>query len=201
MTTEEKLQHFLEFCMEDSRARSAKMLDDCTAALEQAFEEHKAEAEHRAEMQIQIEKDRIKRDINKQLAVDQLKIRRRLSRKQEELKDMLFVELKNRLAAFMETAQYQRLLERQIRRAREVAGDDELIIYMDPTDSDKLPRIALHQGEGVDIRLSQYSFGGGTRAVIPSKNILIDNSFDALIAGEKRHFSFHLNGKGGQGHD
>ena len=30
MTTDEKLQHFLDFCMEDSRARSAKMLDDCS---------------------------------------------------------------------------------------------------------------------------------------------------------------------------
>ena len=44
MTTDEKLQHFLDFCMEDSRARSAKMLDDYAPALEKTFEEHKASA-------------------------------------------------------------------------------------------------------------------------------------------------------------
>ena len=186
MTTDEKLQHFLDFCMEDSRARSAKMLDDCSAALEKTFEEHKEAARHQAEMRIQIEKDKIKRE---------------LSKKQEELKDMLFVELKNRLASFMETSEYQHMLERQIEQAREVAGNAPLIVYLDPTDEDKLQRIALHQGSGVELRLSQYSFGGGTRAVIPSQNILIDNSFTSRIEEAKRHISFHLTEKGGQGHD
>lgn len=201
MTTDEKLQHFLDFCMEDSRARSAKMLDDCSAALEKTFEEHKETARHQAEMRIQIEKDKIKREINKQLSMEQLEIRRELSKKQEELKDMLFVELKNRLASFMETSEYQHMLERQIEQAREVAGNAPLIVYLDPTDEDKLQRIALHQGSGVELRLSQYSFGGGTRAVIPSQNILIDNSFTSRIEEAKRHISFHLTEKGGQGHD
>ncbi len=201
MTTEEKLQHFLEFCMEDSRTRSAKMLDDCTEALEKAFQEHREEAEHRAAMQIQFEKDRIRREINKQLAVEQLKIRRELSQKQDELRDMLFVELRNRLASFMETAEYQHMLERQIREAREVAGGEALTVYLDPADGDKLQRIALHAGGSADVRLSQYTFGGGSRAVIPSKNILIDNSFNSLISEAKRHFTFHLAEKGGSGHD
>ncbi len=48
MTTEEKLQHFLEFCMEDARSRSAKMLDEYTAALEQTFSEHQEDAKRRA---------------------------------------------------------------------------------------------------------------------------------------------------------
>lgn len=201
MTTEEKLQHFLEFCMEDSRARSAKMLDDCTAALEKSFQEHRAEAEHRAAMQIQFEKERIKREINKQLAVEQLKIKRELSQKQEELRDMLFVELRNRLAAFMETPRYQHMLERQIRQAGEVAGDEPLTVYLDPADGDKLQRIALHMGKTADVRLSQYSFGGGSRAVISSKNILIDNSFNSLIEEARRHFTFHLAKKGGSDHE
>ncbi len=201
MTTEEKLQHFLEFCMEDSRARSARMLDDCTAALEKSFEEHKAEAEHRAAMQLQFEKDRIRRDINKQLAMEQLKIKRELSQRQDELKDMLFVELRNRLASFMETPEYQHMLEKQIKEAAELAGSEPLTVYLDPADEDKLRRIALHAGKKADVRLSQYSFGGGSRAVIQSKNILIDNSFNSLIGEAKRHFTFHPAGKGGSGHD
>ena len=34
MTTEEKLKHFQDICMEDARDRSAKMLDDYMNALE-----------------------------------------------------------------------------------------------------------------------------------------------------------------------
>ena len=37
MTTEEKLKHFQDICMEDARDRSAKMLDDYMAALEKSF--------------------------------------------------------------------------------------------------------------------------------------------------------------------
>ena len=96
---------------------------------------------------------------------------------------------------------FDQMLERQIEQAREVAGNAPLIVYLDPTDEDKLQRIALHQGSGVELRLSQYSFGGGTRAVIPSQNILIDNSFTSRIEEAKRHISFHLTEKGGQGHD
>lgn len=36
MTTEEKLKHFQDICMEDARDRSAKMLDDYMAALEKS---------------------------------------------------------------------------------------------------------------------------------------------------------------------
>ena len=59
LTTEEKLQHFLDFCMEDARSRSAKMLDEYTAALEQTFAEHQADARRRAEQQVELESERI----------------------------------------------------------------------------------------------------------------------------------------------
>ena len=39
LTTEEKLQHFLDTCMEDARTRSNRMLDEYKKALEQTFEE------------------------------------------------------------------------------------------------------------------------------------------------------------------
>ena len=38
MTTEEKLKHFQDICMEDARERSARMLDDYMKALEGAYE-------------------------------------------------------------------------------------------------------------------------------------------------------------------
>lgn len=192
MTTEEKLQHFLDFCMEDSRNRSNSMLDEYTSALEQTFKEHQADAHRRADMQVSIEKEKIARDINKQLAIEQINLKRIISQKQDELKDKLFVELRNKLAQFMETPAYFHLLEAQIKAAREFAGAEELILYLDPSDEDKLNRLALHQN--VLIKVSQYSFGGGTRAVIPSKNILIDNSFDKKLEEAKQDFHFETGG-------
>ncbi len=109
MTTEEKLQHFLDFCMEDARSRSAKMLDEYTAALEQTFAEHQADARRRAEQQVELESERIEHETNKKLSLEQIGIKRELGHKQEELKDKIFVELKDVLEQYMETPEYTQL--------------------------------------------------------------------------------------------
>lgn len=190
MTTEEKLQHFLEFCMEDASTRSEKMLDEYTAALEQSFAEHKADSEQRAKQQVALESERIEREINKKLSLEQIGIKRELGKKQDELKDMLFVELKNKLAQFMESQDYVDLLEKQITHAKELAGKEFITIYIDPADEEKLNRLSLDNS--ADIRVSEYSFSGGIRAVIPSRHILIDSSFETKLAEAKRDFRFDL---------
>ena len=190
MTTEEKLQHVLDFCMEDARNRSAKMLDEYTAALEQTFEEHQADVRRRAEQQVELESERIEHETNKKLSLEQIGIKRELGHKQEELKDKIFVELKDVLEQYMETPEYTQLLEKQIRHAREFAGNEFFTIYIDPADETRLNRLALHNS--ADIRVSEYSFGGGTRAVIPSRHILIDDSFQTKLEEAKRDFRFNL---------
>ena len=184
MTTEEKLQHFLDTCMEDARVRSGRMLDEYMTALEKTFEEHKADTRRREKLQLSQETEKIEREINKQLAVGQIDIRRTLGRKQEELKDKLFVELRDMLANYLETQDYQKLLERQVQHAVEFAGTDQVI----------------HNGNA-ELRISEHSFTGGTRAVIPARHILIDNSFQTKLeeAREKFHFDLSLT-EGGNGH-
>ena len=193
MTTEEKLKHFQDICMEDARERSARMLDDYMKALEDAYEEHTADARRRADMQVEAETEKLEREINKRLSIGQLDLKREFSRRQEELKDKLFVELRDKLANFMETQEYQRLLDRQVKAVKEFAGNEELIVYMDPSDVDKVQRIALHHN--ASIKISEYSFDGGTRAVIPGKHILIDNSFETKLNEARHEFKFDLGGK------
>lgn len=190
MTTEEKLQHFLDFCMEDASTRSEKMLEEYTAALEQAFAEHQVDAKRQTEQQVALESERIEREINKKLSLEQIGIKRELGKKQDELKDMLFVELRDRLAKFLESREYMELLEKQIRHAKELAGKEFITIYIDPVDEEKLNRLALDSS--ADIRISEYSFLGGIRAVIPSRHILIDSSFETKLAEAKRDFRFDL---------
>lgn len=188
MNTEEKLQHFLDTCMEDARTRSSRMLDDYMSALLKTFEEHQADAKRHADMQLHQEAEKIEHAINKKLAIEQIAIKRKLGQKQDELRDKLFVELKDLLANFMETQDYQKLLEHQIQKAVEFADGAELIVYLDPVDEDKLQRLAMHHS-AAQLKLSEYSFTGGTRAVIPSRHILIDNSFQTKLAEAKEKFT------------
>ena len=196
MTTDEKLQHFMDICMEDARAKSARLYDEYASALEQTFEEHKKDSTRRLDMQLQGESEKIEREINKKLALAQINIKREMSKRQEELKDMLFVEVRNLLADFMSTPEYAQLLERQIAKAHELAGNKDLIIYIDPADEPLLQSLSLQNREAV--KISAYSFSGGMRAVIPDSHILIDNSFETKLEEARRTFQFDL---GGYGHE
>ena len=88
------------------------------------------------------------------------------------------------------------LLERQIAKAHELAGNKDLIIYIDPADEPLLQSLSLQNREAV--KISAYSFSGGMRAVIPDSHILIDNSFETKLEEARRTFQFDL---GGNGHE
>lgn len=191
MTTEEKLKHFLDTCMEDARTRSSRMRDEYTAALEKSFEEHTHDAKRRAQMQVRQETEKIERDLNKQLSVAQLEQKRILGQRQEELKEKLFAELEKRLEDYRSTPDYQSLLERQIQKAADFARGQELIVYLDPLDQGLRERLSSCYPQ-VRIQMSDYSFLGGTRAVIQGRNVLIDNSFLTRLAEARESFHFDL---------
>ena len=191
MNTEEKLKHFLDTCMEDARARSSRMMQEYMAAQEKAFDEHQKEARRRSQLQVRQETDKIERDINKQLSIEQLNLKRSLGQKQEELKEKLFTVLEEKLDAFRKTPEYETFLSHQFQDALKLAGDEELRIYLDPSDKDKLDQLAK-SFPAVHIQLSDEPFMGGIRGVLPSRKILIDNSFQARLAQAREDFHFDL---------
>ncbi|MCI8416319.1 MAG: hypothetical protein HFI33_02255 [Lachnospiraceae bacterium] len=188
MTIEEKLQHFEEYAMEDARGQSARLVEECQTAMETIFQEHKEKKLRQKDLHIKTETEQIIRDNNKELSQEQIQIKRTVRKKTEELKDKLFVELRNQLCSFMDTPAYSAMLVRQIQEALEFAAGQEIIIYIDPADSSR--KMELEAKVQAPLTISQYSFFGGMRAVIPSKNILIDQSFETKIEEEKERFVF-----------
>ena len=83
-------------------------------------------------------------------------------------------------------------LAQQIKEARAFADkfstEEEITIYLDPADSGK--QLQLQSITGVTLFISKYSFGGGTRAVLPNRNILIDNSFESKLEEARENFRF-----------
>lgn len=193
MTIEEKLEHFQVLCFADAKERSEKMLNDYTNSLRKILEQHKIDARRQANMLLEAEKEKGKRTINKRLSIEQINIKRNYNQKQEELKTMIMNELRNQLALFMETSDYQKLLESHVKKALDFASGAPITIYLDPSDADKLNRIALHTS--AQLTISEYSFLGGIRAVIPSKNILIDQSFQTKLEEAEQTFQFQLGGR------
>ena len=188
MTTEEKLQHFYEVSVESAKAEAAQEIENYKKALAKLFEEHKQEKIRQSQLELKAETDNAKRQINKALSVEQLNIKRRLAKKQLELRDSIISEVKNRLEEFMGTPDYTKYLCKKIKEALDFADGDEMTIYISSNDASLLPTLVAQTNQQIEI--SSESFFGGLKAVIPSKNIIIDNTFSALVESEKAEFTF-----------
>lgn len=189
LTLEEKLQHFQEYTMQDAREKSGQMLDEYIASLDKIFEEHKEKKLRQAQLEIKTETESLKQERNKELSKQHLHIKRKITRRQEELKEQLFVEVKDLLSKFMETGEYEQLLISQINSAKNFANGQELVIYIDPLDAARQTK--LEAETNVSLTVSNNSFLGGTRATILDRNILIDNSFETKLAEAKANFIFN----------
>lgn len=188
MTTEEKLKHFSEVSMETAREEAQRLITEYKAVLEDEMEQHKKEKKEASENQFRIEAENAAREINKALSAEQIHIKRKLSRKQQELREVLFSEIQEQLRAFTKTEGYADWLEAKVKKALVIAGEDEIQISLSPEDADLIPEI--EKRTGMRPLLAEDSFLGGIRAVIPQKNILIDDTLLTSFQNEKESFNY-----------
>lgn len=188
MTTEEKLQHFYEVSMDTAREEATKVLNEYKTALETEMEHHKQEKQAASENQFKIATDNAAREINKALSAEHLHIKRKLSKKQQQLKESIFAEVEDLLEDFSKKPEYIDWLEDKIKHSLEIAENDSVQIYLTAKDSAKAEE--LKKRTGITPLISETNFLGGIRAVIPEKNILIDNTFLTAFENEKERFNF-----------
>ena len=163
-------------------------LKEYQAALDAQFEERKAMILAQEEKYLAVEVEAVKRKGNQKLAHEHLVNKRALNRKHTELKDKLFQEIGELVKEYRKTPQYAATIKKQIIDAKSFAKNDDIIIYLDPADASK--KHELEEETRCFLTVSEYSFGGGMRAVIPARNILIDNSFDSRFTEVRNEFQF-----------
>ena len=188
MTIDEKLQHFYEVSLDEAREDAARAIQDHKDYLQKVLEEHKQSRIQTAEAEVKAETEHVRREVNKALSSEQITLKRNWSLKQNELKETLFAEVKNRVQQFTATPEYQDYLCRRIREANDVAEFDEILIFL--SSNDKVLLDSLPARTGCPLQVSSENFLGGIRAEIPAKNILIDNSFAANLAAMRKEFKF-----------
>lgn len=188
MTIDEKLSHFYDVTIEDAQAKAAGILEEHRKALAQMTEKHKADSQENAQVQIKAETANARREINKALSAEQLTIKRDWTKKQNELKEKLFAEVKTQLENFRNTPDYPAYLESKIKEAMDFAEQDKINIYLSPEDNALLPDLV--ERTKAFITVSAEDFLGGIRATIPHKNILIDHSFAGNFQAVYKEFKF-----------
>ena len=101
------------------------------------FSDHKSEMMRQAETRIKAETTNAKRTVSQALAKSQLEIKRSQGKVQQELKDKVFEEAMQLVNDYMKTKAYDDFLVKCIRKAERFAGDDPVVIYINPSDGKK----------------------------------------------------------------
>lgn len=187
MTLDEKMRIFYDSTIADATEKSNAIIEDYKKTLDAALEEHKATARQKAEATLHSESQKLIQEKNRTLALEHIQFKRQLGEKNALLEEIIFSDVEKKLDNFMKTEEYRKLLEHQILYALKFSGDDEIHIYLNPTDSDK--KSLLESRTGAHLLISKIDFIGGTRAVIHEKNILIDSSFLSRLEEQKASFS------------
>ena len=194
MTTEEKLKHFLDITLKNANEKSEKSLTEYQKGLDQMFESYKEDELRKQSLKLKLSEENMEKEKNTEVAEQQVKLRRSLNDKQEKLRDMLFQGVQQRLEEYRKTDTYLDYLKAHIKKAMAFSQGEEsehgLEIYLDPGDADK--KTDLEEAMGVAIRISEYPFGGGVRAVIRSRNMLMDQSFDSGVEEARNEFKFYF---------
>lgn len=193
MTLEEKISHLQSAAMEEARGQGNAIIKQHEEALMGVLEQHRQEAIRQSETRLKAETTNAKQQLNMAASKAQLELKRELSTVQRELKNELFTEVRRLVDEYMKTEDYKRLLVAYIESAAKFANGEEMTLYVNPTDEDKIPYLKEHTG--MSLTVSKMDFIGGIRAVIPGRNILIDHAFKGAIDNEYQKFSF----KGGAG--
>ncbi len=187
MTTDEKLRNFYESSLQSARDEAQRLMEEKEAAMDKLLQEHKEQKDRQAAEELSAEEKNIVRENNKEVSAKILEIKKQYSETRDRLICQLFSLVEEKLRQYRQTGDYGDLLVKQIRDAQAFAGDDPVSIFVDPSDELLIP--VLKTTTNAQISVSDVSLLGGIRAEIPSRNILIDNSFCKQLEDLKENFS------------
>jgi V/A-type H+/Na+-transporting ATPase subunit E len=187
MTIDEKIDEFYKSVIDDAANQSEKLIKEYEASLSNIYENHIEDTKRKAAITLRLETENLIKEKNKRISVETIHIKRHTSEKINELIEILFSDVSKKLETFMKTDAYSFWLIKEIKKVILFSRGEKMTVYINTSDSDK--KAFLEEKTGIELTISTTNFLGGIRAVIHSKNILIDNSFATKISEEKDNFT------------
>ncbi len=107
MTIDEKLQHFMDVTTEKVNAENAKQMQEYEQGLEKVYEDYKETALRKSELALKLKEESLKKQMNADLAAEQILIREQTGKLLRELDEKLSSEVKGKLERYMATSVYE----------------------------------------------------------------------------------------------
>lgn len=182
MQIKEKLEVFRKFTIDVANDESEAIIREYKESCEKELEVFRKNKQTEMENKLQIEEIKIRRQKNRKISEEVLRQKRILDDCKQKWEKKLLEEVQILLKEYQATENYQDYLIAKIKMAKEVADNEAVTIYINPSDADK--KNVLEKKTNVALTISDIDFGGGIRAVIRSRNILIDESFATKLEQE-----------------
>lgn len=194
MEISEKLDIFYRAAMEVAREQGEAVSEEARTTCRRTLQEYEDERRKQQEARERIAQERVRKEVNREVSRMLMEQKKEYHRVEEQKKEELFTLVEEKLAAYRRTDAYAALLKEKTARAVELAGGGEVTVYLDPEDAALLPELIGAQAGNTacTVRLADEPFGGGIRAGIPAKNILLDESFGSRLREEREKFSFPI---------
>lgn len=188
MEINEKLDIFFEAAIAAANKQSEEMIEEQKEAYQQAIGDYEKSRQAGQKTRERAMEAKIKKEANRRVSEQAVLQKRAYHAALEEKKAELFAMVEKKLKDYRNTKEYEDFLIHHIKNAKAFAKGEDIVIYLAPSDEAK--KAKLEQETGIPLEVSGEDFGGGIRAVIASKNILIDESFAGRLRQERDNYSF-----------
>ncbi len=189
MNINQKLEHFKEISLQTASQHVSENLDKYKTSLDEIYANHKETGNTASKEIIETKKAIIKRNVKKDYSNQETDLKRSLTSKNLYYKKKIFEEVNTLLSNYKSSPEYVDFLNKKIKDAAEFADKETIEIYIDPQDSELMK--SLKTPSNGSIQMNEFSFGGGIRAVIPSKNILIDETFNTKVSEVEENYKIN----------
>lgn len=175
MEINEKLEVFFGAAIGAANSQSESMLDEQKNIYQSAMEEHEQSCRDALKRSRRIFLEKQKKEVNRRNAEQTMAWKKDYQALKEQKTEELFEMVKEKLLSYRRTDAYEAFLLAQIGKAKEFAQGEDLTVFISPSDQER--QAVLEEKSGCRVEIAEDEFSGGMRAVIPAKNVLIDESF------------------------
>lgn len=185
---EEKLQEFSAAVLSEAQAKRAELEAENEKIKTKKIDSVQNEFLSEAYSKIQSCIANIKKSENERVLNAQNALKRELLLKRESIINDVFEKAVRRIKEYMQTDEYAVWIEKKLKQALETAGDGKKTIYTRADDIDIIKKLISQAEENKITVVADNGFIGGLRVENIDRNILVDFSFEELIAGVKDGF-------------
>ncbi len=188
MNQSNKTSNFLKainkYAVEQSEAIHKEVEEFKKQEIEKATKEGIKDAYELIQKEISTRRTQITSDIAKRNQSS----RRELFHRRNEIVDKVFDDVKEKLVRFSSTDDYTAYLKRSAEEISELFGDNECVVYVKQTDSDKLEAIT-DIIKGCAVEFDDSIELGGIKGYCKALNILADNTLDTKLNDQRGWFA------------